>query len=291
MFFKSKYRKLISRRWTIGFVQNNIHGILCGEPLCVRWLKHNCKDRWFADPFILDVTEKEIIVLVEEYYNPIRRGRIARLTINRQSMELIKTEPVLTLDTHLSFPVIVRCEGKIFIYPESGESGALTMYEYDVKKNTVKAVEQLCDEFLADAVITNLFGDELMFCTLPPDYNKDTLYIYRRNADGLFKKIESVKFQGDCIARMAGEFFVVDGRIYRPAQDCNNGYGNGTVIQEVKHENGAWEFKEVRRYFSPNLKYELGIHTLNMYKDWIVVDAVGYWNPIVGRCISKLRRG
>lgn len=290
MFFKSLYKKLISRRWTIGFVQNDIHGILKGEPLRVSWMKHNYRDRWFADPFILDVTDKEIIVLVEEFYNPIDRGRIARLTIDRQSLDLLKSEPVLTLDTHLSFPVIVRREGKVFIYPENGESGALIMYEYDIKMNKVKVAKIFSDESLADAVVTNVFGEEFMFCTLLSDCSKDMLHIYRQDASGLFKASESISFHGDYIARMAGDFFIVDGKIYRPAQDCNRSYGNGTLIQEVKYNNGVWQFKEVRRYFSCNSTYKLGIHTLNMYRDLIVVDAMGYRYPIAGYSVEMLKK-
>ena len=56
--------------WNIGFVENTLDGVINGEPLKIKWLNHECKDRWFADPFILDVTDDKIYVLVEEYYYP-----------------------------------------------------------------------------------------------------------------------------------------------------------------------------------------------------------------------------
>ena len=49
-----------------------------GARLDVRRYKN---EGWFADPFILDVTKREIIVLVEEWYDSIQRGRISKLTI------------------------------------------------------------------------------------------------------------------------------------------------------------------------------------------------------------------
>ena len=41
-------------RWTIGFVENSIEGIIKGEKLKVNWVECNYKDRWYADPFVLD---------------------------------------------------------------------------------------------------------------------------------------------------------------------------------------------------------------------------------------------
>jgi hypothetical protein len=60
-------------KYNIGFVDGSLESIIAGEPMKVNWMKHSYKDRWFADPFILDVTDDEIIVLVEEWYDPIDR--------------------------------------------------------------------------------------------------------------------------------------------------------------------------------------------------------------------------
>ena len=42
-------------------------------------LKNPYKTKWFADPFILDVTDEKIIFLVEEFDSGVNRGRIAKL--------------------------------------------------------------------------------------------------------------------------------------------------------------------------------------------------------------------
>ena len=65
---------------------------------------------------------------------------------------------------------------------------------------------------------------------------------------------------GECIARNAGDFFEVNGVTYRPAQECNQWYGNGLSIQ--KFEDGT--FTEVRRI--------PGMHTLNSFQGVTVVD-------------------
>ena len=55
-------------RYEIGFLDNTVDDIINGRPLNMKLMKHNFKDRWFADPFILEVTENTIELLVEEYY-------------------------------------------------------------------------------------------------------------------------------------------------------------------------------------------------------------------------------
>ena len=285
---KKIYQRLTNRLWTIGFLQNPIEDLTVGKPLRVEWMKHSYKDRWFADPFVLDVDDNNIYILAEEYYMPIHRAYIAKLTIDRNTKELIETKPILKLKTHLSYPAIIRRDGNIYIYPESGESGKLILYKYDTKTNSLSEVVELLNENVGDATYTNLFGEDLLFCTLPPLYNDEVLHIYRKNEDGEYVHSEKILFE-DKIARMAGDFFRVGSKIYRPAQDCNKSYGNGLVIQEVSREGEKWLFKDVHRYYSPNKRYPLGIHTLNQYKGVMVVDAVGYWHPIMAGLLVGLK--
>ena len=90
-------------KYNIGFIDGDLESVIKGDPIKVNWLKHSYKDRWFADPFILDVTESEILVLVEEWYDPIGRGRISRLTIDRKEYTLKDIKTILELDCHQIF--------------------------------------------------------------------------------------------------------------------------------------------------------------------------------------------
>ena len=55
MFFLKKiYRKFTNWRWEIGFVDNSFAGLVDEEPLKVHWVELPFRDRWFADPYILD---------------------------------------------------------------------------------------------------------------------------------------------------------------------------------------------------------------------------------------------
>jgi hypothetical protein len=275
-------------RWNIGFIRNDLDSIMSGDEIAVDWVKHNCKNSWFADPFILDVTDDRITVLVEEYYKPIHRGRIARLTIDRHSKELLKKELVLQLDTHLSFPAIQRREDGIYIYPENGAAGGLWLYKYDVHGNKAERVTQLVDEPVEDAIITSSFGGKKLFATRQPNPNGNELFIYDWNErTGKFTLSCSHRFDEN-IARMAGDFFEYKGKIYRPTQECNTQYGHAVTIQEVSLKNGEWNFHEIRRMYSAHPELTVGMHTFNMYKGMIVTDALGFDNMWFRKILKAL---
>ena len=109
---------LLSDMWNIGFVTEDIADVVKSDKLHIHWLKHNYTDRWFADPFLLEVTEKQIIVLVEEFCYKIRKGRIARLVISRPDYVLQDMKIVLEMPYHLSFPVICQKDGKTLVFVE-----------------------------------------------------------------------------------------------------------------------------------------------------------------------------
>lgn len=288
---KKTYRKLTSRKYNIGFVENSLKGILQGEPYRVKWMKHSYTDRWFADPFILDVRGNEAQVLVEEFYDPAGRGRIAKLLIDLDTMQLINTTPVLELNTHLSFPAILRREGRIYIYPENYAGGGLNLYEYLPESNECKRVKHLTDELLTDAVYTEMFGEPLIFSTCEPDANGAVLGVYQqKESTGMYQLVQECKFD-EPIARNAGAWFMYEGEVYRPAQDSAVCYGHKLVIQKVRREvDGGFSFREVRRDTSPLKGMGLGFHTFNVYKDHIVVDCQGYRMPFPGRLLYAFRR-
>ena len=286
MNIKEFIKQYSAETWDIGFIQNSLDEILQGNEIEVRWMKHKLKDSWFADPFIMDIDDKEIHVLAEEFYKPINRGRIARLIIDRNTLELKHKDVVLELPTHLSFPAIIRQDGKIYIYPENGESKELNLYQYIPKSNECIKVETILSEAVADAVITEIDDKKYLFCTKQPNPNGNVLNVYQKDSSGLFQPREEYTFE-EHVARMAGDFFTYNGKLYRPTQECNIQYGHAVTLQEVTEENGKFHFQEVRRMYSVHPRLTVGMHTFNMYKGLIVTDALGFHNMWI-RKILKL---
>lgn len=263
-------------KYNIGFIDGDLNSVLEGKPIKVNWMKHHYKDRWFADPFIFDVTDNEIIVLVEEWYDPIQRGRISKLTINRRTFELKDLKVMIDSGSHLSFPSIDRKVDGIYIHPENSQKNCLEEYKYHPSTDSFEKVGTLSEIPLTDSVCNNFFGDNYMFSTKLPDANGKELGIYYWNANNNQYEIKEYYHFNDNISRMAGNFFEYKGKIYRPAQVCIKSYGDAVSIQEVTHDKNAWSFNEIRRIYSPNPDLDLGFHTFNVYDNCIVVDAIGY---------------
>ncbi len=283
MSMKGQLRKLILQRWNIGFTETPLEDILAGKPIQYRWMKHNYENRWFADPFLLDVTNDAYIVLAEDFEDNRGYAVISKLVVDKQTLELKDVKQLLDRGTHLSFPVIMREGDDVFVYPENSESGEQNLYRYDQQHEQLVKVETLMQAPLTDAVMIEYGGEQLMFATtLPnPNGNKVNMYIKR---DGKFELKDTILVQGRT-ARMGGDFFWVNGALYRPAQDNNECYGGALILQKVIVKDGKWSFEDMRRLTSPHPQYTTGLHTFNMYKGTVVVDIHGYRRHA---CLSHL---
>lgn len=278
MKLRKAFLSLLEEIWTVGIVDSSLREIIDGAELKIHVIKHPYQDRWFADPFVLDVSEYQIELLVEEFYFPLCRGRIAKLTIDRKSYELLNVVTILELDTHLSFPAIIRKEGAIYIYPENSASGRLTLYSYNPQTNECTPISSLVDEPLTDAIIYSPENDApILFSTKVPTMQHYLLGIYKKSGNNfVFSKNYQFK---DRISRGAGDFFCIDNKLYRPAQEFKKWYGRGLSIQKVDMKNGEWFFTEIRRIRSNVKGFKDGIHTLNSYNNITVVDVKHYKHP------------
>jgi hypothetical protein len=74
-------------------------------------------------------------------------------------------------------------------------------------------------------------------------------------------------------SRSAGTPFVVDGVLYRPAQDCSTSYGAGVVINRVVSldERGLIEEPSGRVVVGKG-RYDAGTHTLAFDGGFCVID-------------------
>ena len=127
-------RSLNRNRWNLAFFEEtSLKSVLSGDYSSVKWMHYADKTRWYADPFILRVTEDEIVLLVEELSYQINRGRLAKIVVDRRTFKLLSMKIVLNLPTHLSFPMILRKDENIIVIPENSASGKSSAYRYDEK--------------------------------------------------------------------------------------------------------------------------------------------------------------
>ncbi len=282
------YWRLTVNEWQIGFPQTTIENIAKGGKYKIALLKGSPKGRWFADPFILDVTPTHIILLVEEFVNATAKGRIARLTVSRSDYTLERNDTLIDLDTHLSFPTIMRKGDAVYIIPENSAGGKLNAYKYDEAAAKCVPYTTLCHEPLIDAIRQVIDNEEYIFATKGPDANGTTLHIYRKDENGAYNHHQTVTF-ADNIARNGGAFFNIGTDLYRPAQDCNGGYGRGLSIQKIeKDDKGVFTFTETSRLKSPRKRLDHGMHTLNEHKGVTVVDVSSYRRPAISSLVDAV---
>lgn len=282
--------KLLQTKWNIGFIDNAVCDILHNEKISIHWMQHPFTDRWFADPFILDVTDEEITLLVEELHYKSNKGYISKLIVNRSNYKLKTRKTILELETHLSFPIFFEKENEIIIYPENSETGKLNSYILDRHRNKLTFKNVVINEPLTDAVIVKLNSLYYLFSTCLPYPNGRVLHIYcSDNWDSHYKLMQKVNFS-DCAARNAGNFFYLGDKLIRPAQDCTKAYGHGLILQEVTFSNGSFLFNELKRIYPDSWHYNLGLHTLNIRDNLLVVDGRGYKNPLTGHFVDIIRK-
>ena len=265
----------------------------------IKWLDtSDYSGGWFADPFILSYDGDNIELLVEEYRYCDRKGRISKLNIKCTDGEFVlqKVKCILELSTHLSFPFIYREDGKVYICPENNESGRLTIYEYDSQKETLTSPHIILNEKVVDTVITKIGGIYYALATrVTNDPYDDARYLDIYSSDsltGIYSKVQVIQNEKR-EERGAGAVMVIENKMLRPAQCCQNRYGESLVIYELTHRNAKFVENVYRRIFPDSKsKNGKGMHTLNYFNGLFVVDGLDYHHKMIGRIarmINKLR--
>lgn len=281
------YRRLIRSRWELGLVKGGLDGVFTDSPLEVDWITNPFRDRWFADPFILDVTEDSVYLLAEEYRFSTMKGRIAKLRVNRKTLRIDDFSIILELPTHVSFPCILRKEGHIYVYPESCHSGRLDLYEFDMQKDRLVFVKTICDDSIWDSVIVDVSGYPQLFTANKNDYSLD-IYDWDSQKER-FVYGRSIVSE-DKSSRMAGQIFEYKGRKYMPSQYCEKIYGGEVVIKEIVVDGGEYTFNFIKRLKSPHPSRRVRLHTLNEYEGVVIIDVGGYDFPCIAKWMHRISK-
>ena len=273
----SKIKEKLGSTWyNIGFLED-INGLATQEEIDnrIHWLdRGEYKDGWFADPFIFSANESEIIAFVEEYVYAAHKGRLSELIIDRSSYKLKQINPILDLDTHLSFPIYSKQEGKTYIYPENSQCGQLKIYEYDEASHQLINPRVLVEAPLVDPQLLEMNGKYYVLSTQFKTLDKldDDLFVYESGSlFGPYKQVQVLHNDID-EERGAGRIFSVNNRLIRPAQSSVGGYGKQLIFYELTYRNNAFNEKEIGRLSPCPTKMDQQLHTYNQMGNLVVVD-------------------
>ena len=287
----------LNNAYYIGFLRDAEMSLPIDERYSrVRWLdvRKFKSEGWFADPFILSVNDNIIEIFAEEMIYKTGRGIIVYLKVDINSCEILDKHTMLELDTHLSFPIYIWDNKKLYVYPENYQSGGLAIYEYDEQSKSLVSPRKIINAPLLDTQIVKLEESYYAFGVLfQTGLQKDTkkLYIYKANKlFGDYKLIQVIE-NPRCEERGAGLIYTEDDQLIRPAQCCEGGYGREVILYDLQKNHIGFEEKEISRV-TPDRKAPNGkiLHTYNKMDGWVVIDGWRYKHPCLAAWYKKIRR-
>jgi len=288
--------KLYLKQWGLGYLHASLADIIREKKsrLSFHWLPlENTKISW-ADPFIFKGPDKKVNILFESVSTVRLDGNISLLVCD-QNMQIESERRVLDNGLHLSYPFIFEENGKMFLIPENAFSGSLFAYEYDYASGQVSNKRELLPYKVIDPTILKADNKYWLFCTMLGDsLNRDLHIFYADNLMGPYKPHAGNPVKSNLVgSRPAGRFIVVDGIIYRPAQNCANYYGESITINRINLLTTSRFEEEAYMTIEPNPddEFSYGIHTINSVDDMIIVDGQKiHFQPVqqLGRKIRKI---
>lgn len=280
-------RSLVADKWNIAIVHATASRFLAagGEAgglaneARVQWTAPaRRKGDFRADPFGIRRGD-DLYILFEHFDFRTLRGHIRyeRYAPQGELYRCVDGGCALALSDHLSYPYLVEHEDKVYMAPECFRSGEIALYVATAFPDKWEKARTIVEGFRGiDPTIVKFEGRWWLFCTEEGAESEADLNLYIWHADDLLgdwqpHALNPVKTDIRS-ARPAGTPFVVDGVLYRPAQDSSETYGGALTINKVcSLSPTSFEEECVARLTGPS-PYDQGIHTLSSVAGVTVID-------------------
>lgn len=255
-----------------------------------------------ADPFLF--VKNDCLYLFYEEKKLYKKGKIAMI----KTKDLVHwTEPVIVLEEvcHLSYPWIFEENGHVYMIPETCGLNEIRIYEAEnenltsfvYKKTLMKNynIDSVLTDYSDSSIYKNKYGFFLMTTVNYDGTNQLELY-HSENLFGPYNKHKDSPISiSNKYGRNGGCLFSYNGKLYRPAQDCVNGYGDNVHIRLIKEmtKNNYCEEEYIDNILSKtDVFYQKGGHQFNyvFFRDSMIVatDAKEYHSFLIQRVFQKL---
>ena len=238
--------------------------------------------RFYADPFPI-LRQRKLTLFVEEYDHARAKGIISAVEFGPDG-PLGAPQPVLEQPYHLSYPFVFERDGETWMIPETCGAGRIELYRSRAFPGGWNREKILVDNVVAsDATIIERDGKWWMFATVREGGGSycDALHLW-----------SAPDFRGpwtphprnpvlidSASARPAGRMVERDGALYRPVQDCREGYGLALGIARVDRLDDDGFSQTVETILRPGPLWKgRRLHTLNAAGDFEFIDGSG-WAP------------
>ncbi len=196
--------------------------------------------RYYADPFLFQ-HQGQLHLFVEEFPFATRRGLIAHAVLGPDG-RFPTPRPLLERETHLSYPQVFAHDGRVWMIPESSAGGGIDLYRADPFPGRFALHARLLDGPYHDATLFArngrlwlAAGSQTLAGTRAGSSWDALSLFFADHLEGPWTPHPMnpvvVDRRG---ARPAGEMFEADGALWRPAQDCSQGYGWALTLCRVE---------------------------------------------------------
>ena len=262
--------------WNIGVIDAPASALLSsGSIPTVQWAPGR-RGRYAADP-LGRTSDGTLDVLYEDYARGLGYASIATRKWTKAA-GWAAPEPALAIGSHLSYPFLQERDGRLLMLPESQASGHLILYEADRCEGPWRPVADTgLGGGIADATLLQHAGRWWLFGARSDRLNPATelLLWFADRPEGPWTEHPLNPVVVDVrSARPAGPCFIVDGQLYRPAQDCSTGYGDRLAVKRVVTLTTERFEEAIECFLEPERDgpYRWGLHTLTAMGDVTLVD-------------------
>jgi len=264
--------------WHVGWRYTDDAGVWrAGDLTGRRWqVIADPNNRFFADPVPIS-WQGRTFVFFEDLDHRTNKGTISAIEFDGTG-PVGEVIPVLEEPWHLSYPFLIEHDGDLWMIPESSAHNDVPLYKCVRFPDKWERHSTLLSGFeLADATITQHNGLNYMFGAWrdgTAGYSDILAIFYAENLFGPWLPHASNPVMMDrATTRPAGNFVTIDGKLWRPVQDCTHGYGAALGLAEIVELTPTTYQQIVRHTIRPGPLWPgRKLHTLNRSGRLEVID-------------------
>jgi hypothetical protein len=254
-------------QWTIGIVAQSAESLVReGLRAPIRWLKSSRRG-FLADPFALPLPDRRLLVLAEWLPYRTFHGEIVGAVATTETLQTTSFRPLLQGAAHLSYPQLIRWDGRWLLFCEAWETGSLSVFAAADPMGPWRRATQLLPGVPAvDPTVVEHDGRWYLFLTSQRDGPNRRLRLYHGDTPlgPWLPHAREIVVDDPSSARPAGPLFrLSDGTLVRPSQDCSLTYGGAVNLFRVDRLSPeAYGETLLRRIEPPPGKWGQGLHSL-----------------------------
>ena len=238
------------------------------------------KDRFWADPFVLEKDNAHYIFIEELIY----KNKLGTIGVIKMDENGVFGEPqmVIEKDYHLSYPFLIEEDNELYMIPESSANSTIQLYKCVDFPLKWKLEEIIMNDVQAlDTTVYWHNNRYWMFSNMkehPGISGYDELFLFHSASlvgGNWIPHPENPIVSDVRSARPAGGIFTKNGKLYRPAQNCAKRYGYGMQLLEIKKLTTTEYQEEIVQSIYPDWANDLRTtHTINHNGKLTVIDAL-----------------